>query len=276
MLHYLLVPRTGLEPVTQEFSVLCSTIGATVAINNFMINFNSAYIRHANETLYWWPMDTEELYLKNLQENRLALRHGNWIDRVIEYKFNSHGFRSEEFTDDPNIMFLGCSHTFGIGLPAEDRWTDHVAAALNLKCYNLGIPGGSTDGAFRLCYGWIDKLKPKIVIFRKPPGIRIEMVDEAGSWNIRIGSLPAVIEHTWLLQWGKDDNNHLLNYLKNTIAMQKICEDRKTKLIILDESNDVEFCDAARDLMHYGTKTNKRYADNVLSIIENSGGSPGS
>ncbi len=26
------MPQTGLEPVTQEFSVLCSTIGATVAL----------------------------------------------------------------------------------------------------------------------------------------------------------------------------------------------------------------------------------------------------
>ena len=28
-----LVPQTGLEPVTQGFSILCSTIGATAAIN---------------------------------------------------------------------------------------------------------------------------------------------------------------------------------------------------------------------------------------------------
>ena len=27
-----MVPRTGFEPVTQEFSVLCSTVGATVAL----------------------------------------------------------------------------------------------------------------------------------------------------------------------------------------------------------------------------------------------------
>jgi hypothetical protein len=42
------VPQTGLEPVTQEFSILCSTIGATAAINMIMtiFNFDNFYYTH--------------------------------------------------------------------------------------------------------------------------------------------------------------------------------------------------------------------------------------
>jgi len=47
-------------------------------------------------------------------------------DKRISYISNSFGHRSEEFKvldkDKTNILFSGCSQTFGVGLPIEETW----------------------------------------------------------------------------------------------------------------------------------------------------------
>ena len=141
------------------------------------INYDSCYIDNfnagslANRTVKWLPQDTEELYLENLKSNQLALERNGWIDTEITYKFNSFAFRCEEFTNDPSILFLGCSHTVGVGLPVEHTWPTIVANKLNLKCYNLGQGGGSADTAYRLGSHWIPKILPNIVVLLISPAL---------------------------------------------------------------------------------------------------------
>ena len=79
-------------------------------------------------------MDTEERYLENLKLKRPEMESNGWINQEITYKFNSFAFRCNEFTSDPSILFLGCSHTVGVGLPIEHTWPTIVANNLNLKC----------------------------------------------------------------------------------------------------------------------------------------------
>jgi hypothetical protein len=47
-------------------------------------------------------------------------------DNRISYVSNSYGHRSDEFQrldkDKVNILFAGCSQTFGLGLPVEETW----------------------------------------------------------------------------------------------------------------------------------------------------------
>lgn len=231
-----------------------------------MINFNSYYKPLANTTVYWLPMDTEELYLSNLEKKFSLLEKNNWINKIIEYKFNSYGFRSEEFTSEPGIMFLGCSLTIGIGIPTEHRWTDIVSNNLKLKCYNLGIGGGSNDAAFRMCAGYIDKINPKIVIHRIPPGIRIESVTDNEIDNITINSNNF---NQLTNRYAMQDQNDQLNRMKNLLAIENLCIKRNIKFIILDESVKVPYIDYARDLCHPGIKYNFNYAQLVNQIIEN-------
>ena len=127
--------------------------------------YTSIYKKYASRSLNWLPMDSEELYLNNLKNPAQyeLLKTHNWIDSNFTYKFNANGFRCNEFTSDPTIMFIGCSHTIGIGLPEDNTWPSIVSKKLNMACANLGQGGGSADTAFRLCHGWIDQIKPKIV-----------------------------------------------------------------------------------------------------------------
>ena len=91
-----------------------------------------------------------------------------WVDEIT-YTFNSYGFRSDEFEEDnDSIIFLGCSHTMGVGLPSNRVWCHLVASSLGLRYFNLGIGAGSLDSAFRVFSEWYPIIKPKYVFLQKP------------------------------------------------------------------------------------------------------------
>jgi hypothetical protein len=232
----------------------------------FKPNYHSFYKEYANKTLAWLPMDTEELYKKNLKKNYQLLKHNNWIDKSFTYKFNSHGFRCNEFSTDPTIMFLGCSNTVGIGLPIESIWPEIVSNQLSMNCANFGQGAGSNDTMFRLCHGWIDVINPKIIVVLNAPGIRIETVNNS---TIEFLSPTWSDRHTsFLKEWGKDDNNNYFNTLKNNLAIKSMCEERKIKYIIIEDSKFFSYgIDNARDLAHLGISSNKNFAEFILNQL---------
>lgn len=224
------------------------------------------YLEYCNKELYWLPSDTEERYLKNLETHWDSLKLNGWIDQPqFTYKFNSHGFRSDEFSDEPNIMFLGCSFTTGIGLPVEDTWASIVAKQLNLKCFNLGIGASSNDSAFRLGHHYIPLLKPKLVVWLSTDIARLELhtlrgqVEPHGPWSQDCGY--------FLDNWLANPLNSESNFLKNSLAIEYICKLNNIKLIHKPVINVLRDLDYARDLMHFGKKSNIDCANSILQLI---------
>lgn len=211
----------------------------------------------------WCPMDTAELYMKNRIEQTSLLKQNGWMDNTFDYSFNSKGFRCKEFTHNPTIMFLGCSYTCGIGLPVNNIWPELVAKSLNLQCANMGQGGGSSDTAFRLCLGWIDQIKPSIVIFLKPPDIRWELVS-----NDRINFLGVNTRDTsnYIKEYVIDDNNVYFNNYKNKLAIESLCTQRNIKFLSFDSLPYIHN-DYARDLSHSGINTHQQFANFVIQKI---------
>lgn len=88
----------------------------------------------------------------------------------ISYTFNEYGFRSDTFSNQ-DILFLGCSHTFGEGLPKEYRWTDILASNLNMSYSNLGLRGDSAINQIRHAFWYFKNFgNPKIVVGLFPLG----------------------------------------------------------------------------------------------------------
>ena len=235
----------------------------------FNPNHDSFYKTYANQTLDWLPMDTEDLYKKNLKENYNLLGINGWLDHTFTYKFNSHGFRSDEFSTDPTIMFLGCSNTCGIGLPHDSIWPELVSKKLTMRCANLGIGGASSDTAFRLCNGWVDRINPQILILLRPYPHRLELLDSTAIFNLSLAwdNLDDTI-YKFLKKWSIDDNNSYFNDLKNHLAIQHICASRNIKFLSLEPRQLYQnHMDKARDLMHGGKNSNKMFADTVLSKL---------
>jgi len=53
-------------------------------------------------------------------------------------------FTGPEFTNSVDILFAGCSITYGLALPYEATWAHMVAEELKMSHNNLSYPGGST------------------------------------------------------------------------------------------------------------------------------------
>jgi hypothetical protein len=230
--------------------------------------YKSQYYHFRNQTLNWLTSDTEENYNKNYETRYHELKKYGWVDNHFTYKFNSHGFRCEEFNGDPSIMTLGCSNTIGIGLPVDKTWPELLAKELNMKCANLGIGGGSLDTVFRLCHGYIDVIKPKIVVLLSPPGPRIELfvnddVYNLGSWTFNDKYM--FDKSSFFHMWTTGKNNIYFNTEKNILAIKQLCEQRNIKFINKDNSElYIEKNTLARDLLHTGIENHKLLIKNLL------------
>ena len=222
----------------------------------------------ANQTLLWHGTDSEELYQQNLIKNRSQLEQYNWIDQPIAYKFNNHGFRADKFDSiDPSVVFIGCSHTLGVGLPVESTWAHIVSSKLKLKNYNLGVTGSSNDTAFRLLYYWIEQLKPSLVIFLSADRTRLELhMNNDQIYNLGVWSTGFSMIDNFTKSWLVNDTNSNMNYLKNTLAIKQLCSEYDIKYLQEDISA-IYAIDTARDLQHYGKKTNRGIASMFLAKL---------
>jgi hypothetical protein len=114
--------------------------------------------------LRWLNTDSEENYRKQ----------GNKAFSVesVGYEFNSLGYRGPEFNRQPGeavVMFLGDSHTFGLGMPWESLWTSLVTKYLEQRwgvpaqqC-NLGWLATGSDYTAMMVHQAVDVLKPDAV-----------------------------------------------------------------------------------------------------------------
>lgn len=228
----------------------------------------TSYSSLAGQETNWLPMDTEELFLENLKKRKTELERYGWIDRKFTYKFNNHGFRSDEFSDQEGICFLGCSHTVGIGIPFEYTWTKLVSNYYNLKCYNLGIGGSSHDSMFRIAYNYLSKLNTKIVVILSTHINRLEIFDHHDNIINLCGSGSASRKYRRFYDsWMSNVTNMESNKMKNLLAIKMICHDLNLKFIHSD-IDDMGYVDLARDLSHRGIQTNLDFSRTIISKIE--------
>lgn len=94
----------------------------------------------------------------------------------IEYNLNQFNYRSPEFKKNPDLLFGGCSVTFGVGLPEEYTWWSLLSKKLGAeKIANISMYGNSIEKAV---YSIIKYIKlygsPKAICFLAPEPYRYE------------------------------------------------------------------------------------------------------
>ena len=101
------------------------------------------------------------------------LRFGKWtfpqsehsLHKSISYDLNKDGYRSKEFDGSAEILTLGCSFTYGLGLPKEMMWAEILSDKLDKSIANLSQPGDSAEGQVRKAFSYFKKYNnPKIII----------------------------------------------------------------------------------------------------------------
>ena len=65
----------------------------------------------------------------------------NGTDVNERYVHNSSGFRGPEFHEGTDVLFAGCSHTYGVGLAEGTYWAGLVAERLGVDHANVAQPG---------------------------------------------------------------------------------------------------------------------------------------
>tara|TARA_B100000424_G_scaffold122161_1_gene92478 strand:+ start:3555 stop:4331 length:777 start_codon:yes stop_codon:yes gene_type:complete len=126
------------------------------------MNLYQSSLYSKNEIWDWLPPDSLDLFEKNYnQHNNESLIY--YKENPIKYRFNNYGFRSHDDFDDINEgnIFLGCSHTLGVGHHLENTWAYKLNKDIGGKFWNLSQGGSGIQTAFRLLYGFKDYLKIK-------------------------------------------------------------------------------------------------------------------
>lgn len=229
-----------------------------------------------NSVYKWMPSDTKELYEENLKNNRGRLQKLGWLDRSITYHVDSLSLRNKKDLElgKSYTVFLGCSHTYGIGLPEESVWTHHVAQHIDTECYNAALAGHGIDGCYRMLYYILEKgYTVKNVFMLAPDSTRIEYFDKKSNrWNVIAWwtkhhlILAQVVLHSYFTR---------LNYQKTYDAIYGLCAKHNINLIDLsvedpDVSELMRDNHNARDLMHPGEDAQRLIAEKFIEKYNNS------
>jgi hypothetical protein len=234
------------------------------------------YSRMASRTVHWDTLDNQDWYSKNIQkpELRQRLLDLGFLDTKIEYRYNSHGFRTVEFDHQFDIVCFGCSFTMGTGLHAADTWPEQLQSATGLRVANLGHAGSSNDTAFRFANHYLKFLRPQYAIWLQTDRHRIELLDDTVpmSLNILAGdtSNPCAGDY-FVKTWFTTDENQQLNLQKNTLAFEQLCGSLNIKPIVLPRSQVPPHppfpYGNSRDLTHPGPDVYRPMVQRLKEIV---------
>lgn len=229
------------------------------------IQFN---FQNRGKTLLWNGTDTESLFKKNMADTTGSnlIKKLGWDRTEISYKYNSHGFRCDEFDGRPCALALGCSFTEGTGLPIEMTWPSLLSKMIDLHVWNLGSGGASIDTAFRTLEFYIDKLRPRAVFLLIPPKNRFEYCDIDNGYPVAHPSHPSQKHQSFIKEWMTQTRNGEYNTRKTLLAMQKLCDNHAVPMLYVDHevtehATRLTTPDLARDLMHRGSLYQMNKAD---------------
>lgn len=215
-------------------------------------------------------MDDELKFRQNLKTNYQKLLDNGWDENSeIIYKLNQYGFRGD-YPEQSSIVYLGCSFTFGIGLHETQIWCHHLNEYFNETGVNLGYPGGSLETCYRLAKYWVNRIKPKYVFLLEPPGRRLEFLGHGGTSKVfNILSAERLITKLFKQYLSSYEELQLYRH-RNIDAIKMVCLENNSKFfrIHMDEDkNPITIEDFARDLAHFGPKTQYKIYQRFLEIF---------
>ena len=99
---------------------------------------------------------------------------------LYTYKYNSHGYRSIEFSSNVDILTVGCSFTFGTGLPFEYTWSQQLQKKIpHKKVATLAWPGIGIQRLISYIFRYFKNIgNPKMIICNFPDFYRFLFLDK--------------------------------------------------------------------------------------------------
>ena len=133
-------------------------------------------------TLPWSSTDSLENWNKNSEKQEYSAE--------FKYHHNAHGYRCDEFEDIMNrptkkLLVLGCSNTYGVGVPEEHTWPQMLKQQFKhyknekIDVINLGVSGGSNQ-LIDVYLNWCHRFKPDYIVVLFTSENRKLAIDENG------------------------------------------------------------------------------------------------
>lgn len=163
----------------------------------FSSPYHHLHRRNAGKEFQWFSTDNPDRYN----------RESGYSESDISYKFNSHGYRCDELQKS-SMLFLGCSYTFGVGLPLQDVWAAKLAAHFNTPYCNVAFHGGSATYNLRALQKVWDLVKPDKVIALLPYSHRLEFFSDDPGNPLKVWVKSGIRSQNF----SGPDRERLLNY----------------------------------------------------------------
>jgi len=169
-----------------------------------MANYSTLLPERANTTIKWIFEGEELQYYQFIEKGIIKATD----DHNINYKFNSEGYRCDNFTDQSElpVVFLGCSMTEGIGVKFENLWRSRVLSRIRtitgkkIPHWSLALAGAGIDDQSRRLYEFSQRVNIKHVYALFPPMHRREYKYDGNDYRLWTGSANSsrIINHVFV------------------------------------------------------------------------------
>jgi hypothetical protein len=239
--------------------------------SNYMFNNEYDFIDTDDETTW-----KNNLKHNNDNFNKQSIEY--YIQNPIKYKLNNCGFRTPDDFNNEDIgnVYLGCSHTLGVGHHLENLWSYKLNKIVGGKFWNLGIGGTGVATHFRLLLGFYKELKIKNIFHFAPKYPRYEFMENGmpqhyiindynKQWNLKLGNL--------LTDSLLTDEQCEFNWMSYTYAIKGLAKEIGCNYYLIEGDTGWHSMDddslQARDLIHHTTKIQHSIYQDFLKIYDN-------
>jgi hypothetical protein len=113
---------------------------------------------------------------RSTNDSSITVYSNEDIAQKVEYEINSHGYRSPEFNKNNEVLVLGCSHTYGSGMPNEFTWPEVFSNSINKKYSRLAAPGDSIGAQVYKAFKYFEEIGNPEIVVATFPLYRLEFV----------------------------------------------------------------------------------------------------
>jgi hypothetical protein len=219
-----------------------------------------------NMTEHYTGIDSIELCLNK--------KHFENYPYTLSYKYNSRGFRDDEWPDNLKdcIWCIGDSFTVGLGSPIEHTWTNVLQKSIQIRTINVSMNGASNNWIARQAVQILKEVQPKNMIimwsyFHRREVFTKNLTDLQR--RLRFNGYETIEHDIFNFKWcinfvEKHKASSNLIYLTIPKPLQK---DTPIDVTVDNFLGEVEILDYARDYHHFDLKTSEMVVEKIIPLL---------
>lgn len=138
-----------------------------------------------------------QFYVDNYLNNTLGYKNkncsefghdrgtGTIVDTNTEYKTNNFGYRDEDWRSSANILAVGCSNTYGIGVPIDGTWPKILENLIKKRVHNMSKPGISIQELVFQLFAYFKTFgNPETIVCFFPDPFRMQIPTKTNLSNV--------------------------------------------------------------------------------------------